>query len=654
MDTTDWISEDFLDVVWGDRRGWVDLPAKVGQYWVPYHLRWPADSLVTRRINSCLEDRESLYFSAGMFTARGRNYEDMKPSDWLWADLDEVYPEVEPVPTLAWESSPERYQAMWKLDHRVGAEKWERINQALSYHLGADHGGWDRTQVLRLPFTQNWKYDGGPPVRMMWYRPDISYKAMDIWAIVRGSAPARGVLTDGVIPRRDMPARARALLRVPADAVVEGERSDRLWELECLLAESGWGEEEIYAVVEQCAWNKWAGLHSGRVNLLRDIRRAIRHVRGKTPPTDLSEGVGTQTEGLKAAEPKLPWIRYEKFLEMELPDPKWLVEDIWTAASHGIIGGEPKSSKTSIAMALALSVASGKPFLNRYKVHTPGPVLFIQEENAPWMMQDRLVKLARYYGLIGSGDYSLEKSGPGALGDYTIEIQFPTEVPLRFLNNFAFDLTDASHQDALVEAIDQVRPALVVLDPMYLIFGGISTDRAENLYPFLTWLLRVSNEYQCAIAILHHMGKRPQGSNVSVRTRAGQRLLGSTTLHGWVDSAIYCDQVDDPRTGWVGTHLECEFRSMEPQRPLDVRFMWGEPGGVAMKAEILKYDLTGAIVDLIRGEPGITAVQAAKRLEVDKRTVMGRARDSEEIVLEGGKRGAGYAWRMYLSSDNGA
>jgi len=82
--------------------------------------------------------------------------------------------------------------------------------------------------------------------------------------------------------------------------------------------------------------------------------------------------------------------------------------------------------------------------------------------------------------------------------------------------------------------------------------------------------------------------------------------------------------------------------------------MWGEPGGVAMKAEILKYDLTGAIVDLIRGEPGITAVQAAKRLEVDKRTVMGRARDSEEIVLEGGKRGAGYAWRMYLSSDNGA
>ena len=99
--------------------------------------------------------------------------------------------------------------------------------------------------------------------------------------------------------------------------------------------------------------------------------------------------------------------------------------------------------------------------------------------------------------------------------------------------------------------------------------------------------------------------------------------------------------------------MELEFRSMAPRKPLDVRFMWGEVGQT-MKAEILKYDLTGAIVDLVRGEPGITAVQAAKRLEIDKRTVMGRARDSDLLTLEGGKRGSGYAWRLYLNGDNGS
>src|SRR5215471_16168658 len=112
MDVIDMEAEDFLDVVWGRRPGWVDLPSKVGQYWVPYHLRWPTDSEVTRRIDVCIRDQESLYFSAGMFAARGRQYEDMKSCEWLWADLDEVYPECEPPPTLAWESSPGRYQAM--------------------------------------------------------------------------------------------------------------------------------------------------------------------------------------------------------------------------------------------------------------------------------------------------------------------------------------------------------------------------------------------------------------------------------------------------------------------------------------------------------------------------------------------------------------
>ena len=276
----------------------------------------------------------------------------------------------------------------------------------------------------------------------------------------------------------------------------------------------------------------------------------------------------------------------------------------------------------------------------------------VQEENAPWMMQDRLIKLARYYGLLAQDDLVVEKSAPGGLGDYVVEVQFPTDVPLRLLNNFAFDLTNEKHQDALIESIAEIRPVLLVLDPLYLIFGGISTDRAENLYPFLTWLLRISNDYHCAVALAHHMGKRPQGSNVTQRARAGQRLLGSTTLHGWVDSAIYCDQVEDPRSGWIGTHLELEFRSMAPRRPLDVRFMWGEPGDLAMKAEILKYDLTGAIVDLVRGEPGITAVQAAKVLEIDKRTVMWRARDSDLLELQGGRRGSGHAWRLYLS-DNG-
>src|SRR6266568_8189595 len=228
MDVADIEAEDFLEIVWGNRKGWVDLPAKVASYWVPYHVLWPTDTEITRRIDSCLRDEESLYFSAGMFKRKGRDYEDMLPTEWLWADLDEVHPteaaDMGIMPTLAWESSPGRYQAMWRLHARVSVESWERINQALSYHLGADAGGWDRTQVLRLPGTRNFKYPDGPPVHLLWYEDTLVYSAQKVWDLVRGSAPSgRPSPTGGDIPHRAMPARARALLRVPADSVVEGE-----------------------------------------------------------------------------------------------------------------------------------------------------------------------------------------------------------------------------------------------------------------------------------------------------------------------------------------------------------------------------------------------------------------------------------------------
>lgn len=652
MDVAELESEDFLDIVWGDRRGWVDLPAKVGAYWVPYYLHWPADTEVTRRIDSCLRDGESLYFSVARFKRRGRDYEDMLPTWWLWADLDEIHPteaaDLGIMPTMAWESSPGRYQALWRLHKALRPEIQERINQALSYHLGADQGGWDRTQVLRLPGTRNYKYPGGPPVSLLWYEEDLSYSAASVWEVVKSSAPpAERAFSAVPVVRGDMPARARALLRVGADQVVEGERSARLWELECLLAESGWGEDDIYAVVEASAWNKWARVRTGERRLRREIAKAMRHVRAKaTPPGEGEDAIVEEEEPQR-----LPWIRYSTFMAVDLPDPKWLIEDFWTAQSHGIIGGEPKTSKSGLALDMAIAVASGKPFLGQYPVHTAGPVLVVQEENAPWMVQDRMRKLARLHRLIGDESYREGRAEVGSLGKKTVELEFPADLPLRLLNNYGIDLSLEEDRDMLEEEIQRVRPVLIVLDPLYLTFGGVDVDRANMLYPYLKWLLYLRNEYNTAIAVVHHFAKAPQDGRSRAR-RVGQRLAGSHTLHGWVDSAMYCSPIEDDRVGYVGVRVEPEFRSMAPRRAVDVRLWWGSPGDLAMKAEVSRFDLTGQILELIREQPGITVNRVAELLESSKRTVLGRARDSTLIELAGGRRGRGHSWQMFLS-DNG-
>ena len=653
MDVDSVEAEDFLDVVWGDRKGWVDLPAKVGAYWVPYYLQWPADTEVTRRIDSCLRDGESLYFSVARFKRRGRDYEDMMPTHWLWADLDEIHPteaaDLGIMPTLAWESSPGRYQALWRLHKALRPEIQERINQALSYHLGADQGGWDRTQVLRLPGTRNFKYPGGPPVQLMWFEDDLKYSAQSIWEIVKGSAPpVERVFSAVPVVRGDMPAKARALLRVGSEQVVEGERSARLWEIECLLAEAGWGEDDIYAVVSASAWNKWASVRTGERRLRREIAKAMRHVRAKlTPSGEESEEEGSQIDGSR-----LPWIRYSTFMAVDLPEPKWLIEDFWTASSHGIIGGEPKTSKSGLALDMAIAVASGKPFLGQYPVHTAGPVLVVQEENAPWLVQDRMRKLARFHRLIADEGYTEEKAAVGSLGKKVVELKFPADLPLRLLNNYGVDLTLDEDREMLEREIQNVRPVLVILDPLYLTFGGIDVDRANMLYPYLKWLLYLRNEYNTAIAVVHHFAKKPMDGRANQR-RVGQRLAGSHTLHGWVDSAMYCSPMEDERVGFVGVRVEPEFRSMAPRRPVDVRLWWGNPGDLEMRAEVSRFDLTGQILELIREQPGITANRIAEVLEVSKRTVMGRCRDSQMIEMAGGKRGRGHSWQMFIS-ENGS
>lgn len=683
-------AEDFLELVWGEHGGWVDLPTKVGRYWVPFYTEWPADTIVSRRIDSALRDREDLYYSVAKFSQRGRRIEDLVPPRWLWADLDEIHPTAAAklglMPTIAVESSPGRYQGLWRLSRPLNAKPLERLNRALSYALDADKGGWDLTQVLRIPGTRNFKYPEAPVVRLLWHREELVYDARKVWSAVKEYAPAALGEASVSVPRSSIPSKAKALLRATADTVVEGERSARLWELECLLAESGIDEAGIFALVAPSAWNKWAGTGQGGERRLKaDIRKALGHVARKSA---LKESDGRKlakntTEGIldrgrlqsdrseraesdgAAADRKLdashnppnegelqqlPWVGYSTFMAMAMEEPKWLIENIWTASSHGFIAGEPKTNKTTIALALALSVASGEPFLGRYSVGVSGPVLMVQEENAPWMMQDRLRKIAAYMGLISKVEAHVRPAGPGALGSTSVDLDFPVDVPLRLLNNYGFDLGVEEHRDMLEAEVSDLRPKLVILDPMYLIVPA-DVNSADALRPFLQWVIQLRYRYDTAVAIVHHKNKEQAGRAPGVRP--GQRILGSTILHGFSDSAIYTSARDESREGWVRCLLETEFRSMAPQKPVEVALSMGAPGSLLMEAEVSSRSLEQVIEGIVRAEPGITVNQLSERLGIDKRTVLSRVRGASETEfrLEGGKKGRGQSWQVYLGGE---
>src|SRR5262245_51580154 len=242
MSEVDMDSEDFLEIVWGKRVGWVDLPAKIVGNWIPYYTEWDGNGCgtsITRRIDTCLRDHEDLYFSVAQFSDRRREYENFLPTSWLWADLDEVTPadcdRAGFPPTIAWQSSKGRYQALWTLDRKLGARAHDPLNQSLSYAVGADRGGWDLTQVLRVPGTRNWTHDDAPTIRIVRYDPRQRYDAKGLWVQVKkhylggGDANGRGRL--GYSPstrRRTVPVRIQRMLKAAPDQAVDGERSDQL------------------------------------------------------------------------------------------------------------------------------------------------------------------------------------------------------------------------------------------------------------------------------------------------------------------------------------------------------------------------------------------------------------------------------------------
>jgi hypothetical protein len=55
------------------------------------------------------------------------------------------------------ETSPGRFQGIWKFEGRAKAADAELYSKALAYNFGADKNGWSATKYLRIPGTKNHK-----------------------------------------------------------------------------------------------------------------------------------------------------------------------------------------------------------------------------------------------------------------------------------------------------------------------------------------------------------------------------------------------------------------------------------------------------------------------------------------------------------------
>ncbi len=121
-----------------------------------------------------LSPDHNMYYCVNMLSLNKRLKTNALPMNLVWADLDTCRPDqLQIPPQIVIESSPSRYQALWRLDKKVDPRVAEDYSKRIAYQyaeLGADKSGFDLTQLLRVPGTYNFKYEHdyeSPNVRLI-------------------------------------------------------------------------------------------------------------------------------------------------------------------------------------------------------------------------------------------------------------------------------------------------------------------------------------------------------------------------------------------------------------------------------------------------------------------------------------------------------
>lgn len=594
------------------------------------------------------------YFTPNWFTDNRRLRANALPGCWLYADLDEVTPyslPTELVPTLAWETSPDRYQCMWLLDRLLSPRTLEKLNRRLTYFTGADRGGWSLTKVLRVPGTTSTKYGTDSPFRVRMLptsKPLRRYLAQDVAALVRdvdttnadslrNSNPRPSItklpsyLTLYKRTRRRMPIRARQLLNTQ-NVLTSDDRSARLWELEHLLLDARIKPEHVLVLAKHSPWNKYRGQRRELDMLWREIIRAKTQRAGQPvklkPTQSLRKSQSLRKRRKSTQEKDDGFVSYRDLMTRSLPRSSWLVEGIWSEGAHGLLAGEPKSFKTLITLDLAVSVASGTPFLGRFPVPKQGPVIIIQEENAMGDIQDRLRRITMSRG---EGP-SLHANGNGG---HTID--FGKNLSILVRSNKGFSLVEDEDLRMLERVIVKYEPALVVLDPLYLLAPGIDEDSAVQMTPILKDLLRLKQKHGVGIMIVHHYKKK---SKDNVSTRTAERMSGTGVFHRWLASGVYVERPDE---SLPVVRLTSEHRSQASPGAFSVTFDLGTDEDEHYEATVETWvdkkkrqttqEDADDVTDLILNYPGrgdrIRVSALARHIDITPKAMLQRLRRRE-------------------------
>jgi RecA-family ATPase len=188
--------------------------------------------------------------------------------------------------------------------------------------------------------------------------------------------------------------------------------------------------------------------------------------------------------------------------EVEPEDVSWLWKPYLPFGKVSIVEGDPGLGKTFLALAVAAAVSNGWPLIG--------------DDGSPTQKVDvgKILYLSCEDGLGDTLRPRLEKMGANVVNVIALEGKITPGkdevIPVSLLD-----------VDVLRNAMLEVRPALIVVDPIQGFLGaGTNMSRAEEVRPLLSALGKLAEEFKSAVILIRHLTK-------SGKDKASYRGMGS-------------------------------------------------------------------------------------------------------------------------------
>lgn len=288
----------FFSYLFGEsQRGYLCIatadPSKQKTTFTQHFFEWPTQKANMASFLEQVSKTKNVWFCVNLLEEKKRSKDVCMPTNIVWADLDLVTPdECDPKPTAVLKSSPGRYQGFWRLaTDLMPPDVCEDYSRKIAYHIGADKSGWDLTQLLRVPYTRNFKYDDGPEVELLYAAqlrvPQSIFEALPDPEIIKAEQdnpldPVGEIpdLTTLPPPEQVMYKFAHKLIPTGFNALYaeEPHESDdwsaRMWRLLCTCFETGMERKEVFAIALTAKCNKFARDGRPASYLWREVMKA--------------------------------------------------------------------------------------------------------------------------------------------------------------------------------------------------------------------------------------------------------------------------------------------------------------------------------------------------------------------------------------------